>query len=137
MAMKDKDAKSRKNDGGGTVSEDNTRDSSGRFLPGNKAAVGRPKGKLNLATQELKELAQQYGPQAIETLQEMAFDSERDDNVRLKAIGMLLDRGYGKPKEFKDLDVTMNRHESMIEEIYEEIEEAFTGGHSMPSSEVD
>jgi len=69
-------------------------------------------------------------------LRRMAFDEEQDANVRLKAIGMLLDRGYGKPKEFRDVDLTLNKHESIIDENYDEIEDAFTGGHSVPGSNL-
>jgi len=137
MAMKDKDSNSVKKtrENNGTL-ESPIRGEGGKFLKGKPPGPGRKKGVPNKVTREIQELAQQYGPEAIEALQEMAFDPKRDDSVRLKAIGMLLDRGYGKPKEFKDLDVNVNRHESIIEEIYDEIEDAFTGGHSVPGSKV-
>jgi len=135
MAMKDKGSYSGKNNRSVSVTEENIRDSSGRFLPGNKAAVGRPKGKPNLATQDLRELAQQYTEEALDKLVSIMREA-KDPNVQLKAIGMLLDRAHGKPKEFRDVDLTLNNHESFIDETYDEIEDAFTGGHQPPSGKL-
>lgn len=56
---------------------------------------GRKKGTPNKVTAEIRTLAARNGPQHIKELERIASQSDSDD-TRLKAIGMLLDRGYGK-----------------------------------------
>lgn len=65
---------------------------------------GRQPGSLNVATREIKALAQQFGPTVIGKLAQMsglveghpAADSE---TARIAAMKELLDRGYGKPAQ--------------------------------------
>lgn len=54
---------------------------------------GRPKGSA-----EVRELAQRLTARSFEELERMAFTSD-DDRVRLDAIRIILDRGYGRPAQ--------------------------------------
>ena len=64
---------------------------------------GRQKGSLNKTTIELKEIAQQYGSQAIDKLWEIANESE-SDAAKVSAIKELLDRGFGKSAQSMTLN---------------------------------
>jgi hypothetical protein len=57
---------------------------------------GRQAGTPNKATAEIKEVARQYGTEAVEKLAELM---RCDDNpqVQRAAAEALLDRGYGRP----------------------------------------
>lgn len=57
---------------------------------------GRQAGTLNKATAALKELAQPYAPEALDTLRRIMQDSE-SDAARVSAAKEILDRAYGKP----------------------------------------
>lgn len=61
--------------------------------------AGRPKGALNKSTRAIKEIAQPYGPEAIETYVELmrSKNPSEADRTRLAAATCLLDRGYGRP----------------------------------------
>ena len=63
----------------------------GRFAPGNKNG-GRP-----ATSRRIREVAQQYGDEAIAGLLELARDGEQPGQVRRAAWVDLLDRGFGKP----------------------------------------
>ncbi len=60
-----------------------------------RKTVGRQKGTPNKATAEVKQLAGQYGPEAIETLADLMRNGQ---NVQTKraACSELLDRAYGR-----------------------------------------
>jgi hypothetical protein len=57
---------------------------------------GRKPGVPNKATRELKELAQPYALEAIQTLREIMEHGETEA-ARVAAARELLDRGYGRP----------------------------------------
>lgn len=57
---------------------------------------GRPKGVPNKATAEIKALAQEYGPEAIQTLVKIMKNAKAPIAGRVAATKELLDRGYGK-----------------------------------------
>ena len=59
---------------------------------------GRPKGSLNKATAELKQIAQQYTDEAFEILLQIARDGE-NEGARVSAVKEILDRGWGKPAQ--------------------------------------
>jgi hypothetical protein len=75
-------------------------------LKGTPKTGGRQKGTANKATLEVRDLAKQYGPAAVVELARLAglvkdtagkpVGQSKSDQVRVAAIGMLLDRGYGK-----------------------------------------
>jgi hypothetical protein len=52
----------------------------------------------NSAGSDARELTSQHGPDAIAELARLST-SATPDSTRLSAIGMLLDRAYGKPKQ--------------------------------------
>ena len=57
---------------------------------------GRPKGAVNKSTAEIRALAQQYGPEAIQTLASIMRNEDNDPRARHASAKELLDRGYGK-----------------------------------------
>ena len=59
------------------------------------AGKGRPKGSLNKVTADIRALAREHGPAAIETLIEIMQGAENDAS-RIAAAKELLDRGFGK-----------------------------------------
>jgi hypothetical protein len=65
---------------------------------GSRGGAGRPPGAVNKATLEIREAARQHGPQMISELVMLAKESD-SHSTRVAAIGMLLDRGYGRPKQ--------------------------------------
>jgi hypothetical protein len=56
---------------------------------------GRRKGTQNKATAEVKVLAGQYGPEAIETLADLMRNGQ-NEQTRRAACSELLDRAYGR-----------------------------------------
>lgn len=78
---------------------------------GKRPGAGRPKGSVNKATAEIKELARAYGPAAIEMLAEKAGlvktkKAADTDQAQVAAARELLDRGYGKPTQGVELAPT-------------------------------
>jgi hypothetical protein len=62
---------------------------------GRRPGAGRKKGTPNRATKEIRELARQYGPDAIECLFGL-MTSAKNEQTRLAAANSLLDRGFGR-----------------------------------------
>jgi len=62
---------------------------------GKRTGAGRPKGARNKATADVKEAAQVYTTEALETLAEVMRDKSIG-SARVAASKELLDRGYGK-----------------------------------------
>lgn len=60
-----------------------------------KKTGGRKLGARNKATAEVKELAQQYGQEAIEALAKIVKSGD-SDQAKVAACREILDRGYGK-----------------------------------------
>lgn len=65
---------------------------------GKREGAGRPKGALNKATADIKEAAQAFTTDALNTLADIMRKSE-SDAARVAAANALLDRGHGKPKQ--------------------------------------
>lgn len=63
---------------------------------------GRVPGSTNKATRAIKEIAQAYGPDAIEKLWTLACGAE-SEAARVTAIKEILDRGYGKPHQTAEI----------------------------------
>lgn len=71
---------------------------------------GRRVGSLNKSNAEVRQLAQQYTIQAIETLVEIMQDAEAPHSARITAANHLLDRGHGKPTQAIELEVETNEN---------------------------
>lgn len=78
------------------------RDKNGRFLPGN-AGGGRPK-----IPQEVKEAIRAACPEAVQVLIEIMSNQREKTCNRLEAAKTLLDRGYGKPAQAMNVEVSGN-----------------------------
>lgn len=65
---------------------------------GQPKSGGRQKGVTNLASREIKELCQGYGPEICRKLWEL-FKKTRDADIKLRIGHELLNRGYGKPAQ--------------------------------------
>ena len=61
---------------------------------GHPKAGGRKRGVPNKATAEIKALAQEYGSEMIAELYDLT--KSKDERIKLAAIGMMLERGYGR-----------------------------------------
>lgn len=61
-----------------------------------KKTGGRVAGVPNKATREVREAAQQYTEQALQTLAEILVDKEQPAAARVSAAKELLDRAHGK-----------------------------------------
>jgi len=64
-----------------------------------KRRPGRPKGVSGIVkerTQTLREMAQEYVPEAIRVVASIALDEDARPADRLSAINILIDRGYGR-----------------------------------------
>lgn len=57
---------------------------------------GRKPGTPNKATVEVRTLAQQYGPKALQTLAKIMADTKEVASARVSAAKEILDRAYGK-----------------------------------------
>src|ERR1051325_8688468 len=68
---------------------------------GKRPGAGRPRGSINKASRELREIAQAYTVEAIETLAHLMRSAE-SEGTRLNAANALLDRAYGKPTQMID-----------------------------------
>jgi len=84
---------------------------------GKRPGSGRKKGTPNKATNELKQLAQQYTEKAVETLSEVMTDPEAPAVARIAAANSLLDRGHGKPRQ----EVELSSHK-VDKELLDKIE---------------
>ncbi|WP_454911130.1 hypothetical protein [Stutzerimonas chloritidismutans] len=66
---------------------------------GKREGAGRPAGRRNKVTADIKEIAQSFGEEAIKSLVEIVRDGEAPHAARVSAVKELLDRGYGKAKQ--------------------------------------
>lgn len=73
-------------------------------LGGKREGAGRKPGVRNKITKDVKDLAQEFGEEAIKALVEIVRDGEAPHAARVAAIKEVLDRGYGKSKQ--GLEVT-------------------------------
>lgn len=70
---------------------------------GPRAGAGRPKGVPNKSQKLLREAAQKYTTQALETLKEVMLTSD-SPAARVQAASQLLDRAHGKAAQYVELD---------------------------------
>lgn len=72
------------------------RDARGRFIKGNSAAKGR-----RSAPNEFREMAREYGPEALLKLVKIMRESEDKSEV-IRAATVIIERAYGKPQPPED-----------------------------------
>ncbi len=63
---------------------------------GKRPGAGRPKGKPNAITADVREAAQQYGADALRTLADIMDGKDYPPAARVAASKEILDRAYGK-----------------------------------------
>ena len=76
------------------------------MMGGYREGAGRPRGAKNKSTLELKGLAQQHTEDALKTLVEIMLSAESSDKARVAAANSILDRGFGKPHQSIDAEIT-------------------------------
>ena len=76
-------------------------------VPKGTRVGGRQKGTPNKATAAVKEIAAEYGPEAISTLAEIMRSPEHPAAARVSAANGLLDRAYGKPTQALEVDASL------------------------------
>jgi hypothetical protein len=72
---------------------------------GKRPGAGRPKGSLNKATADVKQIAGVYSEKAIKTLAAIMDDEGAPAAARVAASNAILDRTYGKPTQSVDASV--------------------------------
>jgi hypothetical protein len=77
-----------------------------------KKTGGRVKGTPNKATAEIKDVARQYGPQAVAVLARLMVEAE-SEQARVAAANAILDRGYGKPSQHIDANVHVSQEDAL------------------------
>lgn len=70
---------------------------------GARQGAGRPKGVPNKTQKLLREVAQKYTTQALETLQDVMLNSD-SPAARVQAASQLLDRAHGKAAQYVEVD---------------------------------
>lgn len=85
---------------------------------GKRAGAGRPKNARSIlradAKATLEELARRYTDLALETLHDVAKDGT-SEAARVAAATALLDRGYGRPHQTQDSNITMSAGEAFVD----------------------
>lgn len=67
---------------------------------------GTPKKKSDTAENELKSLCRSFTKSSVQTLGGYATSETIEPDIKLRAIGMLFDRGYGRPKQDNTHELT-------------------------------
>lgn len=75
---------------------------------------GRQAGTPNKVTHPIREAAQEYTLDALETLVAIMRDPESPPAARVSACNSILDRGHGKPTQAIDLN-TAAKHEEWLD----------------------
>lgn len=89
------------------------RNEHGHFLPG---VSGNPNGRISEQKREVQELARLHSVEAIETAV-MIMRTSKSETNRLVAANMLLDRGWGRPRQ----SVEVEEHGRSLEQILQGI----------------
>ena len=75
--------------------------------PWKKGQSGNPKGKPP-TPQEFRDLARGYSTEALETVRKLAKNTKVSPNTRVRAAEVVINRGYGQPKETIEATVELN-----------------------------
>ena len=79
--------------------------SGGGSEPGERRG-GRQKGGLNKTTAEMRELALDYGPDAIAELARLSKEAQ-SETARIQACNTILDRAYGKALPGRQIEIDL------------------------------
>ncbi len=86
-------------------------------MPGSKPGErrgGRCKGTPNKATAEVRAAFQKHGQELVEAL--LALTKSEDERVRLGAIQAALDRGWGRPTQAIEAEISVYDRLSLAEQ---------------------
>lgn len=75
---------------------------------------GRQKGTPNKVTAEIKALAQEYAPTAMQELARLAIEAE-SEAARVAAIKEIFDRAYGKATQ--SIDASLDLNDGLVERL--------------------
>ena len=92
------------------------RDPNGRWLSGGRSPNA---GGLSREKRELIDLARERSPAALDKIFAIMNDETVPPAVQLAAAGMILDRGYGKPKQQTEVSDQGATLEQMLMAIWE------------------
>src|SRR5262245_13338752 len=88
--------------------------------PFQKGRSGNPGGRPKEIA-EVKELARQHMPAAIDALVSIMNNTKASDAARVSAATALLDRGYGKPQQH--IDAEIGSYVALLPEVAKSVEE--------------
>ena len=91
------------------------RDPNGRWLPGGRSPNA---GGLSREKRELIDLARERSPAALDKIFAIMNDDAVSPAVQLAAAGMILDRGYGKPRQMIETGDAGATLEDMLKAIW-------------------
>ena len=83
---------------------------------------GRQAGTPNKSTADMREAAQQYTADALQTLVDVMQDAGQPAAARISAATAILDRAYGKPQIYTETTLSTNANAPTVIELV-----AFTG----------
>jgi Family of unknown function (DUF5681) len=95
------------------------RDPNGRWLPGGRSPNA---GGLSREKRELVDVARERSPAALDKIFAIMNDETVPPAVQLAAAGMILDRGYGKPRQSVEVAKQGRTLEELLLAIHEERE---------------
>lgn len=90
--------------------------------PKRQKTGGRKAGTPNKATASVREAAQEYTTDALNTLVAVMNDDTQPGAARVAAANSVLDRGYGKPTQ--PVETTVSVGQMDLSAINKELEEA-------------
>jgi hypothetical protein len=102
-----------------------------------KKTGGRQPGSLNKNTADVRELAGQFGPAVIAELARLATEAD-SEQVSVSAGRELLDRGFGKPtqsRELTDIDYRADDEQVSDLEIARRVADLLTNAVDVPKLE--
>lgn len=83
---------------------------------------GRKAGTPNKRTLEVQDLARQYAPAALEEAVRLATNA-KSEQARTAAIGIILDRAYGRPPQGVTIQGKLNHAITVIKRVIVDLNE--------------
>jgi hypothetical protein len=93
---------------------------------GKRPGSGRKKGTPNKATFELKQAAAEHGQEVLDALIRIIRNRETPSNTIVAACRELLDRGYGKPTQYVEENVTNSMTPDVLKRLETDMLERMT-----------